>query len=275
MNLDVIRSTVQMSLEEDIGSGDITAALIPASVLARASIITNEAGIFCGKSWAETAYTLLDPAIEWKWAAEDGQFIVAKQVLAYVKGPARALVTGERTVLNWLQTLSGTATAAARYVEALRGTSARLLDTRKTIPGLRYAQKYAVQCGGGLNHRIGLYDKILIKENHLMAAGSMTNILQRAREKYPNFSVEIEVETLTEFQEALLQQPDLILLDDFTLPDIKKAVALNKRPCWLEVSGGVGLHNIREVAQTGVDFISVGAITKHVQALDMSMRFNL
>jgi nicotinate-nucleotide pyrophosphorylase (carboxylating) len=215
----------------------------------------------------------LDPNIKIHWHVKDGDKIQPKQLLAELTGNSRHLITGERCALNWLQTLSGTASKVALYTEKLIDTNTRLLDTRKTIPGLRYAQKYAVKCGGGHNHRMGLYDAYLIKENHIISCGSIKAAMQRARELHSDKPIEIEVENLDELQQALAENATMIMLDNFATDDIKKAVELNKGRAKLEVSGGVNLNNIREIAETGVDFLSVGAITKHVRAIDLSMRF--
>jgi nicotinate-nucleotide pyrophosphorylase (carboxylating) len=268
-----VEIAVRASLEEDIGSGDITAELLPTNQMVRATIITNEVGVFCGTAWAEAVYQLLDSNIKIHWHAKDGDKIQPKQLLAELSGNSRSLITGERCALNWLQTLSGTASKVALYAEKLAGTNTRLLDTRKTIPGLRYAQKYAVKCGGGHNHRMGLYDAYLIKENHIISCGSIKAAMQRARDLHADKPIEIEVENLDELQQALAEGATLILLDNFAITDIKKAVAINHGRAKLEVSGGVNLNNIRDIAETGVDFVSVGAITKHVRAIDLSMRF--
>ena len=267
---------VDQALEEDIGSGDPTAALIPAHTVGRASVITREAAIVCGIPYVEAVFQRLDQSVRIEWQTSEGARASADQVLFHLRGPARALLTGERTALNFLQLLSGTATAAHAYVERLEGTGCRLLDTRKTIPGLRTAQKYAVRVGGGHNHRIGLFDGILIKENHIMAAGSIANAVGAARSSGSAVPVEVEVESLDELRQAIDAHADIALLDEFSLADLADGVALNRRaarPLKLEASGGVSLDTIRRIAQTGVDFISVGSITKHVRAIDLSMRF--
>lgn len=273
MTIKSIDIAVRASLEEDIGSGDMTAELLPIDQIINARMMTNEAAIFCGTAWAEAVYRLLDPSIKIHWHVNDGDTIKPQQCLAELTGNSRHLITGERCALNWLQTLSGTATKVARYAEKLAGTKTRLLDTRKTIPGLRYAQKYAVKCGGGHNHRMGLYDAYLIKENHIISCGSIKAAIQRARELHGDKPIEIEVENLDELQQALAEKPTMIMLDNFQIDDIKKAVEINQGRAKLEVSGGVNLNTIRDIAETGVDFVSVGAMTKHVRAIDLSMRF--
>ncbi|MBS0395017.1 MAG: carboxylating nicotinate-nucleotide diphosphorylase [Proteobacteria bacterium] len=273
-----MRSTVAAALAEDVGRGDLTAQLVPASARARARVITREAGVLCGRDWVDAVFAALDPAVTVRWHADDGATVSPGAPLFEAEGPARPLLTGERTALNFLQMLSGTATAARRYVEAVRGTGCRILDTRKTLPGLRLAQKYAVRCGGGTNHRLGLYDGILIKENHIAAAGSIAAAVAAARRVGGGVPVEVEVETLEELEQAFAAQADLALLDEFSLADLATAVARNRarpRPLGLEASGGIDLDTIGAVAATGVDFISVGSITKHVRALDLSMRLEL
>ena len=271
---DYVEDTVRRALAEDIGSGDLTAALVPAESQMRARLITRENAVLCGTAWIDAVFRNLDSRIRIDWEARDGDAILADQVLCRLDGPARGMLTGERTALNFLQTLSGTATAARRYVDAVRGTSTVILDTRKTLPGLRLAQKYAVRCGGARNHRIGLYDGILIKENHIVAAGSIGAAVHAARAAAPaNVFIEVEVENLHQLNEALTAGAKRILLDNFALDDIRRAVAATRGHAQLEVSGGVTLETIRAFAETGVDFISVGAITKHVRAVDLSMRF--
>jgi nicotinate-nucleotide pyrophosphorylase (carboxylating) len=270
--------TVERALAEDVGTGDLTAALVPANARCRAQIVTREAAVLCGAPWASAVFRRLDPAIALTWRAADGDELEAGQVLLDATGPARPLLTGERTALNFLQTLSGTATLARRYARALAGTHCQLLDTRKTLPGLRLAQKYAVRCGGGQNHRLGLYDGILIKENHIAAAGSIAAAVARARATAPAVRVEVEVESLGELDEAFAAEADMALLDDFALADLRRAVAANQarhRPLLLEASGGVDLETVRTVAATGVDFVSVGALTKHLRVIDLSMRCTL
>ncbi|MBW5802378.1 carboxylating nicotinate-nucleotide diphosphorylase [Coxiella endosymbiont of Ornithodoros amblus] len=272
MNKKAIRTAVHAALVEDIGSGDITAELISAETVSQASIISREDAIICGIPWVDEVYQAVDSSVKIQWKVKDGDFVSSNQTLALLRGKACSLVTGERTALNWLQTLSGTATAVSRYVEKLKGTSAHLLDTRKTIPGLRYAQKYAVRCGGGKNHRMGLYDAFLIKENHILICGSLTQAIQKARTSHPEKTLEIEVESLNELQEALSAKANIILLDNFDIDTIKKAVKINNSKAKLEISGNVNLETIHEIAKTGVDYISVGALTKHLRAIDLSMR---
>ena len=267
---------VERALEEDIGAGDLTAALIPERADGRASVITREPAIICGIPYVDAVFSRLDPKVRIDWQTREGARAAEDDVLFHIEGPARALLTGERTALNFLQLLSGTATAAHAYAERIEGTGCRLLDTRKTIPGLRTAQKYAVRVGGGRNHRIGLFDGILIKENHIMAAGSIARAVAAARATGAKVPVEVEVESLEELGQAIDAGADIAMLDDFSLAAMAAGVALNRRaarPLKLEASGGVSLDTIRKIAETGVDFISVGSITKHVRAIDLSMRF--
>ncbi|MCK8517106.1 carboxylating nicotinate-nucleotide diphosphorylase [Methylonatrum kenyense] len=267
-----IEGEVRRALQEDIGPGDLTAELIPADRQMAASVITREAAVLCGTAWFDTVFRVLDPAVEITWQAGDGDRISADQLLCTLNGPARAILTGERTALNFLQTLSGTATAARQYVDAVAGTGVQILDTRKTIPGLRLAQKYAAACGGCRNHRIGLFDAILIKENHIAAAGSITSAVEAARKHHPGVHVEVETEDLAELREALAAGADSVMLDDYSLTDMKKARQSAGPDHPLEASGSVSLETIRTVAETGVSYISVGAITKHLRAVDLSMR---
>jgi nicotinate-nucleotide pyrophosphorylase (carboxylating) len=267
---------VERALAEDIGSGDLTAALIPAHTGAQASVITRESAILCGAPYVDAVFAHIDSKVRIDWRIAEGARAVPNQILFEVAGPARALLTGERTALNFLQLLSGTATAAHAYAERLAGTGCRLLDTRKTIPGLRSAQKYAVRVGGGHNHRIGLFDGILIKENHIMAAGSIARAVAAARSMGTKVPVEVEVESMDELNQAIAAGADIAMLDEFSLEAMREAVAINrsaKRPLKIEASGSVTLETIRTIADTGVDFISVGSITKHVRAVDLSMRF--
>ena len=268
-----IQATVAQALAEDVGVGDRTAALIPEQAQADAVVISRETAVLCGSSWFNEAFRQIDPAVRVHWEAADGDPITRNQILCTLTGPARALLTGERTALNFLQVLSGTATLARRFAEAVAGTSATILDTRKTLPGLRNAQKYAVRCGGCKNHRVGLFDAVLIKENHILAAGSITKAVTEARRLNPGVTVEVEVESLVELGEALQAQPDVVMLDNFDLQTMRKAVTLAAGRVKLEVSGNVGLDGVRVIAETGVDYISVGALTKHVRSIDMSMRF--
>ena len=260
-----------MSLTEDVGEGDITAALIPPEQGASATIMTRESAILCGVDWVNEVYHQIDSSVIIRWKVNDGERIYPNQYLAELQGPARSLLTGERCALNWLQTLSGTATTVDQYLRAVADTSVQLLDTRKTIPGLRYAQKYAVRCAGGKNHRMGLYDAYLIKENHIATAGSIARVIQQARHAQPGKTIEIEVQSLCELQEALDASADIVLLDNFNIEDIQTAVALNRGRVKLEVSGGVDLSQLRLLAKAGVDFISIGALTKHVRAIDLTL----
>lgn len=272
-----ITRTVRTALEEDVGSGDLTAQLIPADRVSKATVITREEATLSGRPWFDEVFRQLDPRVRVTWHAADGDRVRAGQVLCELTGPSRALLTGERTALNFLQALSGTATETSRYAAALKGTACRVLDTRKTIPGLRLAQKYAVRCGGGTNHRIGLFDAILVKENHIAAAGSIASAVSEARHLNSKVMLEVEVENLGELQQALDAKVDRILLDNFSLDDMKKAVSIARAHAntgiELEASGNMSLDTLRSVAETGVDFISVGGLTKHVTALDLSMRF--
>jgi nicotinate-nucleotide pyrophosphorylase (carboxylating) len=268
---------VARALAEDIGAGDLTAALIPQERNARATVITREPAIVCGLPYVEASFRQVDARVGFEWAVAEGQAVVADQLLFSVEGPARALLTAERSALNFLQLLCGTASAAHACAQLLQGTHCRLLDTRKTIPGLRSAQKYAVRVGGGENHRMGLFDGILIKENHIMAAGSIAGAVREARRGAARVPIEVEVENLTQLQQTIDAGADMALLDNFELPAMREAVGLNEgagRPLKLEASGGITAATIREVAATGVDYISVGSITKHVRAVDLSMRLD-
>ena len=267
---------VAAALAEDIGAGDLTAALIPAERLGTASVITREAAIICGIPYVEETFRQVDAGVSLAWQVDEGGSAQPNQALFSLEGPARALLTGERTALNFLQLLSATATAAHSYAALLQGTRCRLLDTRKTIPGLRTAQKYAVRVGGGHNHRMGLFDGILIKENHIVAAGSIAKAVAEAKQAVRKVAVEVEVENLDQLHQAIAARADIVLLDNFALPLMREAVALNAAsdtPLKLEASGGITRDGIRAIAETGVDFISVGSITKHVRAVDLSMRF--
>jgi nicotinate-nucleotide pyrophosphorylase (carboxylating) len=259
-------------LAEDIGAGDLTASILPVSAIASATVVTREAMVLCGTDWFNAVFKQLDPGLHINWCKRDGDAVEAGDLLCRLKGPARSLMTGERTALNLLQTLSGTATLARQYARAVTGTRARILDTRKTLPGLRLAQKYAVRCGGCHNHRIGLYDGILIKENHILAAGSITAALHAAQALRAGVMIEVEVETLEELREALDAGATRVLLDEFTLTMMREAVTMSAGRAELEVSGNVTLESIRDIAETGVDFISIGALTKHVRAVDLSLR---
>lgn len=270
-----IDSDVRRALAEDIGSGDLTAELLPATATATARVISREAAVICGQVWFERCFALIDDSVEVLWHVREGEHVDSNTLLCELHGKARSLVTGERSALNFLQLLSATATVTATYVAATIGTSTQILDTRKTIPGLRLAQKYAVRVGGGSNHRIGLFDAILIKENHIAAAGSIAAAVARARALHPGVFVEVETENLDEFELALQAGVDRIMLDEFSAEDRAVAVRRNAGRCQLEVSGGLGLENISAIAQSGVDCISVGALTKHVRAVDLSMRVTL
>ena len=272
---EAVERDVRRALEEDVGSGDVTADLLPAAAHGRARVITREAAVLCGTAWFDECFRQLDASTRIEWHAKDGDRVAAGAVLCHLEGAARALVTGERTALNFLQTLSGTATATAAYVDAARGTRTTVLDTRKTLPGLRTAQKYAVRIGGGRNHRIGLFDAVLIKENHIAAAGSIAAAIQRARALHPDLLVETEVETFAELREALAAGADRIMLDEFELHELAQAVAEVGGRVPLEVSGSVALERVRAIAETGVDYVSIGALTKHVRAVDLSMRVEL
>jgi nicotinate-nucleotide pyrophosphorylase (carboxylating) len=268
---------VEAALREDLGRGDVTASLVPAAQRVRGSVISREEAVLCGRAWADETFRQLDSKVQLTWHAADGERIAAQQVIFSIAGPARSVLSGERTALNFLQLLSATATAARRFVDAVAGTGCQILDTRKTLPGLRTAQKYAVRCGGARNHRMGLYDQVLIKENHIAAAGSLTGAIEVARRNSAGVTVEVEVETLGELQEALNAHADIVMLDEFTLEDMRAAVALNRAQgavAKLEVSGSVSLDSVRAIAETGVDFVSVGAITKNVRAIDLSMRLD-
>nr|WP_310617200.1 carboxylating nicotinate-nucleotide diphosphorylase [Pantoea cypripedii] len=273
-----IPEAVAHALQEDLGGEvdadrDITALLLPADKQAEAQIITREAGVFCGKRWVEEVFIQLGNKVTITWHVEDGQAVVADQRLFELRGPARLLLTAERTALNFVQTLSGVATAVSHYVALLAGSNTQLLDTRKTLPGLRTALKYAVLCGGGSNHRLGLSDAFLIKENHIIASGSVRQAVEKALWLQPDVPVEVEVETLTELQDALNAGADIIMLDNFSLEMMREAVTLTQKQALLEVSGNVTESTLPQIAQTGVDYVSVGALTKHIRALDLSMRF--
>lgn len=267
-----VKSDVAHALREDIGNGDVTAALLPKHLMVEAEIISREPMLVCGKPWVNEVFNQVDSQIKLDWQVEEGAWLHDATILCRIYGPAHSILTAERTALNFLQTLSATATQTHRYVQQLKGTKTRLLDTRKTLPGLRVAQKYAVTCGGGLNHRMGLYDAFLIKENHIKACGSVAQAIALARHAHQNILVEIEVETLDELREALAAGPDRIMLDNFSNELLKDAVRINQSgQCTLEASGGITLENIADIAHIGVDFISVGAITKSVQAIDLSL----
>jgi nicotinate-nucleotide pyrophosphorylase (carboxylating) len=266
---------VAAALREDVGAGDVTAHLVPEGQLVSGSVVTREDAVVCGAPWVIETYRQLDPQIALDWRARDGDTVRAGDVILRLHGRARPVLTGERTALNFLQLLSGTATMTRRFVEAVAGTGCTILDTRKTLPGLRTAQKYAVRCGGARNLRMGLFDMVLIKENHIAAAGSLSGAIAAARGGATGLRVEVEVESLAELEEALAASPDVIMLDDFSLADMRAAVALKRARApalKLEASGSVALDSVRAIAQTGVDYASVGALTKHVRAIDLSMR---
>ena len=269
-----IEQDVRHALDEDIGNGDISAQLIPENTTWKASVYSCEDAIVCGRNWFDAVFHHLDEHADILWYVADGDAIAPHQVICTLKGPARCLLSGERTALNFLQTLSGTATIAHQYAKRLKGFDTRILDTRKTIPGLRRAQKYAVRCGGCHNHRLGLYDAFLIKENHIAAAGSIKAAVEAAQKLKPELMIEVEAEDLDELQQALDAGANRVLLDNFTPDQIKQAVALNSARAELEASGNITLDNIRAYAETGVDYISIGALTKHVTAIDLSMRFD-
>ncbi|RHW21741.1 carboxylating nicotinate-nucleotide diphosphorylase [Pseudomonas jilinensis] len=270
-----IEEDVRRALTEDVGSGDITAALIPAERQAQARIITREPAVFCGVAWANEVLRQVDPKIHADWHAADGDQLQANQTLCLLQGPARGLLTAERSILNFLQTLSATATRSRHFANLVEGTNVRLLDTRKTLPGLRLAQKYAVTCGGCDNHRIGLYDAFLIKENHIATCGGIAQAITAARALAPGKPVEVEVESLDELRQALEAGADIIMLDELSLEDMRTAVKLTAGRAKLEASGGINETTLRSVAETGVDYISIGSLTKDIKAVDLSMRLHL
>lgn len=268
----LIPDTVRHALAEDIGSGDITAQLIPLEQMATARVISRDEAVICGVDWVNEVFHQVDPEMTLDWKVDDGDMVSRDQVLFYSKGPARNLLTAERAALNFLQTLSGTATVSKHYADKVAGTAVKLLDTRKTLPGLRFAQKYAVTCGGCFNHRIGLFDAFLIKENHIMACGGIKEAIQQANQNEPGKPVEVEVETMDELQQALNAGADIIMLDNFSLDAMRKSVEITRGIAKLEASGGITDETLRPIAETGVDYISIGALTKHCQAIDLSMR---
>lgn len=270
-----IQANVRAALAEDVGSGDITAQLIPAERAASARIITREDATLAGTAWVDEVFRQVDPRVQVKWQASDGEQVSADQTLFTLEGPARALLTGERSALNFLQLLSGTATRARHYANLVDGTGVKLLDTRKTLPGLRLAQKYAITCGDCHNHRIGLYDAFLIKENHIAACGGIAQAIAAAQRIAPGKPVEIEVEDLDELRQALDAGADIVMLDELSLDDMRTAVALTAGRAKLEASGGITESTLRTIAETGVDYISIGTLTKDVKALDLSMRLSL
>lgn len=267
-----VKDNVAAALAEDIGSGDITAGLINKNTLAKARVITREAGIFCGRLWVEEVFRQLDPSIRIQWEVDDGDNLIPNQTLFVLEGNARSILTGERTALNFVQTLSGTASYTNRFTQATSQLNVKILDTRKTLPGLRLAQKYAVICGGCHNHRIGLYDAFLIKENHIAACGSITVAIENARKIAADKPVEVEVENFNQLAEAIASKADIIMLDNFSLDEMKQAVSFTAGRVPLEASGNMNFDRLLQVAETGVDFISIGALTKHCQALDLSLR---
>lgn len=271
----VVARDVEAALREDLGGGDLTADLLPDDARARASVVCREPAVIAGRPWFDRCFHALDPELQIHWRVREGEHVEAGALLCELTGRARPLVSGERCALNFLQALSGTATVTARHVDALRGMATRLLDTRKTLPGLRMAQKYAVRCGGGHNHRIGLFDAMLIKENHIVAAGGITAAVSSARRQHADALLEVEVESLDELAIALEAGVDRIMLDEFTPGMLRQAVDLNAGRVPLEVSGNVDLPQLAEIARLGVDFISVGALTKHVHAVDLSMRVQM
>jgi nicotinate-nucleotide pyrophosphorylase (carboxylating) len=269
-----INPIVKLALDEDIGSGDITAALVPSRDTAHASVITREAGVLCGTQFVDAVFYAVDPGVSVEWKKTDGDRLAPNDVLFTLAGNARSILTGERAALNFLQMLSGTASYSASLVSIVEGTNAKLLDTRKTIPGFRNAQKYAVTCGGCFNHRIGLFDAFLIKENHIAACGGIRQAIEQARQSAPGKPIEIEVENLQELEQALTAKADRVMLDNFTLDDMRRAVAMTQGEAELEASGNVTEATLRGIAETGVDFISIGALTKVVMPLDLSLRLS-
>jgi nicotinate-nucleotide pyrophosphorylase (carboxylating) len=270
-----IARLVEFALEEDIGTGDITAQLIPENTTARAQVITREKATLCGTEWVDAVFATVSKEVKIEWAFKDGDQVQANDILFSLTGPARAILTGERSALNFLQTLSGTATTSRHYANLVAHTGVKLLDTRKTLPGLRLAQKYAVKCGGCYNHRIGLFDAFLIKENHIMACGSITEAIVSARKISTSKPVEVEVESLEELDQALKAKADIIMLDNFSLDMLKTAVSETAGKAKLEASGGITHESLIPIAETGVDFISIGALTKDCQSIDLSMRIQL
>ncbi len=274
MNNQPTKTEIDAFLNEDIGAGDVTASIIPDETMAVANVICREEMVLCGQAWFNAIFATLNPKIDIEWLAAEGSWVEKNTQICTLTGSAKDILTGERTALNLLQTLSYTATIAKQYTDAVLGTGCKILDTRKTIPGLRNAQKYAVSCGGAYNHRTGLYDGVLIKENHILAAGSIGLAVSAAR-KITDIPVEVEVESLEEYRLAIASSPDRIMLDNFSVADMKTAVSLNKSDIELEASGDITLINIRKIAETGVGFISIGALTKHVKAIDLSMRITM
>ncbi len=270
---DNISYTVKQAIDEDVKTGDVTASLIADKTQAKAELISRDKAVIAGIPWVNEVFQQIDPSVKLNWKVSDGDPVEANTSLCQISGKAKSILSAERAALNFLQTLSATATQTNQYVQAIAGTRTKVLDTRKTLPNLRLAQKYAVCCGGGKNHRIGLYDMVLIKENHIIAAGSIAAAVQKARELYPELKVEVETENLHEFNEAVAAKADIIMLDNFKLEDMRTAVKQNNGNIKLEASGGVTLETIKSIAETGVDYISVGDITKNIQAVDLSLRF--
>ena len=268
-----ISSQVKLSLLEDLGQQDLTADLIPVGAIAKARLISRQTAVLCGQDWFNEVFNQLDPDIQIHWFFKDADLLRENAVICELSGNARALLSGERTAMNFLQTFSGTATQTKRYADLVQDLPVKLLDTRKTLPGLRLGQKYAVRCGGGVNHRFGLYDAILIKENHILATGSIAAAVAQAKALHPNVSVEVEVESMNELEQALNTAADIVLLDNFSLTMLREAVSFTNGKVALEASGGVSTDTIRGIAETGVDRISVGQVTKDLQAVDLSMRF--
>ncbi|UTW14078.1 carboxylating nicotinate-nucleotide diphosphorylase [Marinobacterium rhizophilum] len=269
---DTIPQSVAQALAEDVGDGDITARLIPATQAGRARVITRQNAVICGTDWVDEVFRQVDPAVQLSWHVADGQSVAPDQLLFEARGAARSLLTAERAALNFLQTLSGTATISRHYADLVKDTGVRLLDTRKTLPGLRRAQKYAVSCGGCFNHRIGLYDAFLIKENHILACGGIAAAIATAKQNEPGKPVELEVETLAQLDQALAAGADIVMLDNFSLDDMRSAVKTTAGKAKLEASGGISEDTLKPIAETGVDYISIGALTKHCQAIDLSLR---
>ncbi len=269
---DDLDAVVTAALAEDVGSGDITAELIPARHTCMADVVCNETAVLAGQPWFDRVFTTLDPAIVLQWSYSDGDEMLPAAVVCRISGPTRGIVTGERTALNFLQTMSGTATVTRHYVAALSGSATRVLDTRKTLPGLRTAQKYAVRCGGGVNHRMGLSDAVLIKENHIAAAGSIAAALATVRRTHPDIKIEVEVENMSELEQAVDAGAEMIMLDNFPTGAIRDATAFVDGRAVIEISGNVDLANLADIEDTGADYVSIGALTKHVRAIDFSMR---
>jgi len=271
---DDVAAAVRMALDEDIGSGDVTARLVRPEAIVNARVICRETAVLCGRAWFDEVFRQLHADIAVRWRAADGDLLTADDIVCTLRGAAAPILSGERTALNFLQLLSGTATTTKQYADAVGGSGTQVLDTRKTLPGLRLAQKYAVRCGGGRNHRIGLFDAVLIKDNHIANAGSIAKVVAAARHDNPDLTIEVEVKTLAELDEALAAGAEVIMLDNFDRRDLSEAVSRTRHRAKLEISGNVSIEDLAELAGTGVDYISVGALTKNVQAIDFSMRFD-